>query len=65
MTKLERIIDLPFEEYMIECWKHVHELAAADPIASIIRDHIIAAPAMIEANWARRYWYHKNGVDYG
>ncbi len=61
-TKLQRILELPFEDYMAECLEHVRQLALKDPIANIVYQHMVEAPAACEAQWARRYWYAKCGV---
>jgi len=59
MSKLEELLDLPFEEYMAGCWDHVRGMALRDPVASIVYQHMLAAPAAMEALWARRYWFNK------
>lgn len=61
-TKLDSLLALPFEEYMNGCWNHVRELALNDPVANVVYQHMIEAPASMEASWARRYWFHKCGV---
>lgn len=62
MTKLEELLALPFEEYMAGCWQHVLDLAMSDTVASVVYQNLLAEPAGMEALWARRYWFHKNGV---
>lgn len=59
MSKLEELLELPFEQYMDGCWKHVREMARQDPIADHVAHHLFAEPAAMEAIWARRYWFHK------
>ena len=62
--KLTNLLQLPFEEYMIGCWDHVRNLAINDPIANIVYQEMLSAPAAIEATWARRYWFTKCGVNH-
>lgn len=63
MTKLEHILELPFEEYMRECWQHAKDRAAVSPLAAIVyKDMLTAHRADTEAMWARRYWFNKNGA---
>lgn len=56
---LAALLALPFEQYMQGCWDHVRKLALADPVASVVYEHIVAFPAAMEASWAKRYWFHK------
>lgn len=58
-TKLDKLLNLPFEEYMQECWKHSFEIAGKDPIAMYLYEMQIKEPAAIEAMWAKRYWFNK------
>lgn len=60
--KLETLLQLPFEQYMAGCWEHTRELALNDPIANIVYQELLAAPAAMEALWARRYWFSKVGA---
>lgn len=62
MTKLETILQLPFEGYMFQCWEHVRQKALNDPITNIVYQHMVESPAACEAAWARRYWFSKCGV---
>ena len=62
MTKLEDLLALPFEDYMRGCWQHAFDTAGEDPIAMYLYEMTIKEPAAIEAMWARRYWFNKNGA---
>lgn len=59
---LEDLLEKPFEEYMTGCWLYVQERSLQDPIMMYVYEMLIKEPAAIEAAWARRYWYHKNGA---
>ena len=62
MTKLEELLELPFEEYMHGCWNHAFAKAGTDPIAMYLYEMAVREPAAVEAQWAKRYWFYKNGV---
>ena len=62
MTKLEELLDLPFDAYMRGCWQHAFDKAGTDPIAMYLYEMAVKEPATIEAQWAKRYWFHKNGA---
>ena len=65
-SKLEQILELPFEEYIQACWQHAFDIAGKDPIAMYLYQMTIKEPSSIEAMWAKRYWYNKcNTKDYG
>lgn len=57
--KLDRILQLPFAQYIQECWAHAHERAQVDPLCSIVYGYMRQTPAEAEANWAKRYWFNK------
>ena len=61
MNELEKLLALPFGEYMRGCWQHSFDLAGKDPIAMYLYEMVIKEPAAVEAMWARRYWFAKNG----
>jgi hypothetical protein len=60
MRTLEQALDLEFSEYMLWCHDWCRAKAAKDPIFADV--YSTAAFSVLEALWAKRYWYHKNGV---
>jgi len=56
--KLEQMLELPFEEYITECWKHA---IRKDP-NKIVIGHLFDLRDAVEGFWAKRYWFYKNGV---
>ena len=62
MTKLEELLERPFDAYMRGCWQHAFDKAGTDPVAMYIYEMAVKEPAAIEAQWAKRYWFHKNGA---
>ena len=61
-TKLEELLERPFDAYMRGCWQHAFDKAGTDPIAMYLYEMAVKEPAAIEAQWAKRYWFHKNGA---
>ena len=61
-TKLEELLERPFDAYMRGCWQHAFDKAGTDPIAMYMYEMAKKEPAAIEAQWAKRYWFHKNGA---
>ena len=62
---LKEALELEFNDYITWCYRYMNEAATRDPI---IRDmwHGGHSPEMrvfLEGQWARRYWFHKNGVE--
>lgn len=62
MTKLEELLALPFDEYMRGCWQHAFDKACKDQIAMYLYEMAVKEPAVVEAQWAKRYWFNKNGA---
>lgn len=64
---LKEALELEFNEYLTWCYRYMNEAAARDPIIRDIWQGASAtAPEMrilLESQWARRYWFHKNGVE--
>ena len=58
-VQLDRILELPFEQYMQACWDHAREKAQLSGIGAIVYGHMLQTPAEPEALWARRYWFNK------
>lgn len=52
------MLELPFEEYITECWKHA---IRKDP-NKIVIGHLFDLRDAVEGFWAKRYWFYKNGV---
>ena len=55
---MENLFELSFYEYMARRTKFVIDRAQRDNLITI--DH--AGLAMLQAMWAREYWFNKNGV---
>ena len=51
-------INAPFEQYMQQCRDFVLHKIQTDPISALMFDDI----RVLEIGWARRYWFHHNGV---
>lgn len=58
MTDKQYLFDLPFEKYI--------EIRTRFAFARAARDNLItidgAGLALLQAQWAREYWYRKNDV---
>ena len=64
---LKEALELEFNEYIMWCYRYMNDAAVRDPIIKDIWYGANAkAPEMrilLESQWARRYWFHKNGVE--
>lgn len=58
-TKLEELLELPFDQYLKGCWEHARQLARNDPVTNVVFIHMCAEVNAMEAAWARRYWFNK------
>lgn len=60
MTK-EEALELPFDEYIAWCWQYMRDACARDPMVQLVynagANH--GGPALLEATWAKTYWFHK------
>ena len=54
---LNEALELPFNEYLRWCHDYCREKAQQDPIFADVYAH--SAFPMLEALWAKRYWYNK------
>lgn len=64
MKTIKEALDLPFEDYIEHCWNFMRDRRENDPVIKMMwplltRD---GGVEFLEAQWAKRYWYHKNGV---
>lgn len=61
---LKEALELEFSKYIMWCHNYMAE-AAVDPMVCDLwyGPHSGEFRVLIEAQWARRYWYHKNGVE--
>ena len=65
MKTLKEALELEFHDYITWCYRYMNEAAARDRMVSDIW-HGAHSPEMrvlLESQWARRYWFHKNGVE--
>lgn len=53
--KWQDAIELPFDDYMQWCNSYIVKKSLQNPILGDVFKH--GAP-MIQAMWAKRYWYH-------
>jgi hypothetical protein len=60
VKNVNEALELPFNEYMLWCHEWCRAKAEDDPIFADVFQS--TAYAMLEAIWARRYWFHKCGV---
>lgn len=63
---LKEALELEFTGYLTWCYRYMNEAARRDPIIRDIWHGSSTTPEMrvlLETQWARRYWFHKNGVE--
>lgn len=62
---LKEALELEFNDYILWCHNYMREASARDPMIKDIwyGSHSNEARVLLEAQWARRYWFHKNGVE--
>ena len=62
MSELDQAMKLPFLDYIAWCHDHMAKASVHDVIvADMYRSG--ESRVFLEAMWARRYWYYKNGVN--
>lgn len=59
---LNEALELPFNEYLCWCHDYCRKKAQQDQIFADVYVH--SALPMLEALWAKRYWYYKNTGTY-
>ena len=59
---LKLALELPFDEYMNWCWDWCRTKAEQDLVFADVWN-CVANAALFQSQWAKRYWYHKNGVE--
>jgi len=64
MTTLEEALELEFNDYITWCYDYMNKASARDVMVKDIwhGPHAPHFRVVLEAQWARRYWFHKNGV---
>ncbi len=55
--KLEQALELDFESYLLWCHEWCQKKCASDPIFYDV--YHATEFKIIEAGWARRYWFYK------
>ena len=61
LQTLEQALASDFQAYINWCFDWCRAKAAVDPIFADVWD-CGNNSAMFQALWAKRYWFHKNGV---
>jgi len=59
---LKEALDLDFDVYLNWCYDYMNRASARDPMVADLwhGPHGSEFRVLLDAQWSRRYWFHKN-----